>query len=71
MRTRTVRLLYSVASGVAIFLAALGLVGLVLSEDDRFVGALIIGAAALVWMVAYAARRALAPRLRRSAGRQR
>ena len=71
MRTRVVSLLYSLATGVALFLAALGLVGLVLSEDDRRFGALMIGVAALVWMVAYAARYVLAPQLKRSTRRQR
>jgi hypothetical protein len=71
MRTRVVSLLYSVASGVAIFLAALGLVGLVLSEDDRLFGVLMIGVAVLVWMVAYAARYVFAPQLKRPTRRQR
>jgi hypothetical protein len=63
--------LHSIARGVAIFLAALGFVGLVLSEDDRFYGALMIGVAVLVWMVAYAARHLLAPQPKRSIRRQR
>ena len=70
MRPRVVSLLYSVAGGVAIFLAALGLVGLVLSEDDRIYGALMICLAALVWIVAYAARYVWAPQLKRPARRQ-
>ena len=71
MGTPVVSLLLSVASGIAIFLAALGLVEIVSSEDDRIVGALMIGVAAVVWMVAYAARHVLASRMKRSTRRHR
>lgn len=66
-----VNLIYRVISGVAIFVAALGLVGLAVSEEDRVSSAVMIGAAVLVWMAAYAMRSILAPRLKQSSRKQR
>jgi len=48
--------------GVAIFVAALGLVGLVVSGENRVSSVLIIGGAALAWIFAYAALRTSHPR---------
>ncbi len=59
MRAQQVNLLYRTASVIALLLGGLGLVGLVLSEDDRATSAVMIGTAILIWMVAYATRHLL------------
>jgi len=64
-------LLYRTINVVAIFVAALGLVGLVISEDSRSTSAVMIGVAVLLWMAAYATHYILAPRLKRSRRKQR
>lgn len=71
MRLRTFNLLYRTISVFALLIGALGFVGLVTSQDDRVTSALMIGVAVLIWMVAYAVRYVLAPRLKRSSRKQR
>jgi hypothetical protein len=71
MRPQLVNLLYRTASVIALLIGGMGLVGLVLSPDDRATSALMIGVAVFIWMVAYAVRHVLAPRLKRSSRKQR
>jgi len=71
MRPQRVNLLYRTTSVIALLIGGMGLVGLVLSPDDRATSALMIGVAVLIWMVAYAVRYVLAPRLKRSSRKQR
>ncbi|HKF71382.1 MAG TPA: hypothetical protein VKB68_06510 [Stellaceae bacterium] len=71
MRPQLVNLLYRTTSVIALLIGALGLVGLVLSEDDRAASAVMIGVAVLIWMVAYAMQHVLAPHVRRSAQKRR
>ena len=59
---KAVLLLSRVISGIAIFVAALGLVGLVASGENQVSSALMIGGAVLVWILTYATRRMLARR---------
>ncbi len=54
-----VNLLCQVVSGIAIFVGAIGLVGLGVSGENRVSSAFMIGGAVLVWMLAYATRRML------------
>ncbi len=71
MRVRLVSLGYRTASVIALLIGGLGLVGLVISQDDRVVSAAMIGVGGLIWMVAYGTRQMLVPQSNRSARKKR
>jgi hypothetical protein len=71
MRVRLVSLGYRTASVIALLIGALGLVGLVISQDDRVVSVAMIGVGGLISIVAYRTRQMLVPRSNRSARKKR
>ena len=71
MRAQRISLLYRTASVVALLIGGIGLVGLVLSPDDRATSAIMISVAVLIWMLAYAVRHVLALQRYRQARKRR